>query len=405
MIIQNEHTLYRKNNNGKPTMWSIRRIEINKCIVSHGIVGGNIRSDTIILSKFDKDTEFLSMIKAKRKIGYKYLEEIKDNSELPDKSVLYEYLLNYLPSFRTNIANDKLHMLAKTLTNKFNFNTTYAVQRKINGLRCGIFAYTTDDIFSPIRLRFQSREGGEFTKLNNLEAKLLELIPKPLLEFMIEEGAGIDGELYIHGQTLNNINSAVKNENNPLNKFVSFWCYDVIHDTLLQSERFNILYTYLFDYIIANSEENSPLVFIGHDIISDFNGAVNYRDNYIEEGFEGIIIRDLQGIYQFGKRNNTMLKFKRTTDGIFDIVDIVPQSEKLKHLPMLIVRNDINNELFECRLNGTEVYQESVLKYKDKFLDGNHKVYISYGERSGVKSVPFHIKEVHILNYGVSCKQ
>ena len=98
--------------------------------------------------------------------------------------------------------------------------------------------------------------------------------------------------------------------------------------------------------------------------------------------------------YQFGKRNLSMIKFKKSTDGIFQILDIYPEGTKRMDIPLLKCKNDINDATFECHIGGNFEYQNHILRnakqYIGKFLD------IEYGERSGVNQLPFHIKTVRL---------
>ena len=50
----------------------------------------------------------------------------------------------------------------------------------------------------------------------------------------------------------------------------------------------------------------------GHKQINNITTAIDKRDYYINLGFEGLVIRNFDAEYQFGgKRNNSMLKFKK----------------------------------------------------------------------------------------------
>lgn len=85
-----------------------------------------------------------------------------------------------------------------------------------------------------------------------------------------------------------------------------------------------------------------------------------------------------------------MEKFKDTAEGDFVIIDIY--KEEKRDLPILLCRNDINNETFETRLSSPHSVQRDVLYNKEKFI--GKTVHIHYGERSGISRVPFHIKSV-----------
>ena len=252
-------------------------------------------------------------------------------------------------------------MLAKVYDNTnnklFKKVSKYIGQYKINGLRCFISAYhNNNDLFGTIRLKFQSREGTYWNSLHVLESYLLDVFPKKLIDAMIEEHYILDGELYLPGHSVNEINHFVKDPTCKENKLIQFWCYDIAID----------------------------------------NVAYERRNKFIDLGFEGLIMRNPEAEYQYGKRNLSMIKYKKSTDGKFTIVDIYPEGVKRKDIPLFLLRNDINDETFEVHLGGSFSYQKYVLDNKEDFI--GKEMFVEYGERSGVTQVPFHVKQTYIID-------
>ena len=115
---------------------------------------------------------------------------------------------------------------------------------------------------------------------------------------------------------------------------------------------------------------------------------------YIASGFEGLILRNPSAEYQFGKRNQAMFKFKKVDDGKFIIVDITSE-HKRSDLPLFVLRNDINDELFECSINKPQDIQRYILIHKEKYIGKYMKV--EFRARSGVNQVPFHARGIDIV--------
>lgn len=138
-------------------------------------------------------------------------------------------------------------MLAKSYTGKVWDKVPVMIgQYKINGLRCFISAeYNNGDMFKPIKLRFQSREGIYWSTLSNLEEYLLTVLPEDLITAMIEEQWSLDGEIYLPGYTVNQINHFVKDANCVENKALQFWCYDLAVPEMSQSNRLVLIDKYL----------------------------------------------------------------------------------------------------------------------------------------------------------------
>jgi hypothetical protein len=397
--------LYRKNNNEQPCCWSAELQENMKdIVVRYGIVGKTIRNDVYKVVQKDAVKEIASRYNDKRKQGYMYLSEIKDDNGTPpvkDKFVLYDYLSAYLPSYRNNENNGAiLPMLAKTYSgNVWKKVPVMLGQYKINGLRCLISAYKTNDLFRSVRLRFQSREGIIWNSLDNLEDYLLDILPCDFINNMVENNWSIDGEIYLPGHTINEINHFVKDVNCKENKLLQFWCYDIAIQDMVQHKRNEIRAENLpkakwFYDKESHLNNTDRLINLGSYEISTDKSAVTFRDKFIKAGFEGLILRNPNVDYQFGRRRvGYMEKFKDKTDGKFIIIDI--QREQKRNLPIIVCQNDINNETFKTRFSYPHAQQEEILNHKEDYI-GKY-VFIKFGERSGIGNVPFHIKEVYLI--------
>jgi hypothetical protein len=405
-----EQWLYRKNNNEVPTRWRAGITDNGLIIeVEYGIVGKASRFEAYKVTQKNATAELESRYRDKRKTGYMSIEDIKDDGDISRSPVedgdinnLYQYLAAYLPKYRTNENNGGLlPMLAKSYTGKVWDKIPVMIgQYKINGLRCFISAeYNNGDMFKPIKLRFQSREGIYWSTLSNLEEYLLTVLPEDLITVMIEEQWLLDGEIYLPGYTVNQINHFVKDANCVENKALQFWCYDLAVPEMSQSNRLVLIDKYL-DNRITNFHDykehlnnDKRLIRLPSIFITNDNEALKYRDEFIGLGFEGLILRNPSADYQYGRRRvGYMEKFKSATDGKFLIVDIY--KEPKRELPIILCQNDVNTAKFETRLSATHEYQQMILR--DKHLYIGKYLFVEFGERSGVEKVPMHVKKVEI---------
>lgn len=405
--------LYRKNNNDVPTCWRADLNDNGNIVVKYGVVGKTIRREVYRVTQKSADKELASRYNDKRKTGYVALDDIRDDSSIilppveddtenPDKvRFLIDYLNTYLPCYRTNENNGTLlPMLAKSYTGKVWDKVSCMLgQYKINGLRCFVSAYITNDMFKPIGLKFQSREGIYWNTLSALEEYMLNVIPKELLNKMVEEYWVLDGEIYIPCFSVNQINHFVKDATCVENKALQYWCYDIAIQDMRQELRYSTLEHYLGDrvkrFVSLDAHINNlcRLLVLPVHTVTNNDEAVGLRNKYLGFGFEGLILRNPDVDYQYGRRRvGYMEKFKTSTDGKFLIVDIY--KEQKRDLPILLCRNDVNDEVFETRLSATHEYQQMVLK--DKHLYIGKLLNIEFGERSGIAKVPFHIKKTSI---------
>ena len=396
--------LYRRNNNGMPTVWwASFNSDTNSIAVFYGLVRGNIRKEVYAVTQKDGQKELESRYNDKIKQGYQYLNEICDMHDRPpvedeNSLELFNFLNTYLPK---DLSNGNTNLLLPMLAKTYNGNVWKKVscmygQYKINGLRCIITAYTQNDMFKPIRLRFQSREGIIWNTLENLSDYLLSIIPANIIRDMIDGYVALDGEIYLPGYTINQINHFVKDANCVENKLLQFWCYDIMmegNQAHRNMYRYHIKKPTSFNSIKEHYNNKERLIILHNKYITNDNEAIDARNHFINLGFEGLILRNAKTNYQYGRRRaNYMEKFKDAAEGDFIILDIY--KEKKRDLPILLCKNDINNEKFETRLSVSHIVQQEVLFDSQSYI--GRTVHIEYGERSGVARVPFHIKTVVI---------
>lgn len=408
--------LYKRNAQGKALVWEGIKSNANPndIIINYGLVGGTIHTEYIHTTSKKVD-ELQSRIKAKRKEGYKEINELKDGvsfegfgTKLNPNSLqdvaLIKFLNTYLPKYSTTEEDFVLPMLAKTLKDNKPFDKFGGLlgQWKIDGLRCIIGAEEDlQDMFNPVRLTYHSRTGENWTsKMYWMDEILLPNLSAELVDLMVNEGACLDGELYIPGYSVNDINSFVKNDRLAQHYKLQYWCYDICVENMSAVKRneFRLKNIKRIAYNFTNKAEhlNSTNQFVllpTVDSINNITSATYEMNRFIDLGFEGLILRNPNSEYQFGKRNQAMFKFKKIDDGIFEIIDVV-QEHKRSDLPLFICRNDINNQLFEVSINKPHDVQREMLANKDEYI-GKYMV-VEFRARSGVNQVPFHARGIDI---------
>lgn len=412
-------TLYKRNAQGKPLVWSAKEVlgepntHTDYIEIQYGLVGGNLHKETIQVTMKNAN-ELQSRVNTKRKEGYKELSELKDGvtEELLDvkakirgwdETEIINFLNTYLPKYSTTSEGFVLPMLAKVLEDNKPFEKygTMLGQWKIDGLRCIIGATDkSGDIFNPITLTYHSRTGEDWTaKMSWMNEILLPKISKGLLDMMIEEGACLDGELYLPGYSVNDINSFVKNDRLVNHYKLQYWCYDICCENMSAEVRNNFrLNNINVELHLFNKEghlnNTNQVVLLPTININSLDEAYFSRDLYIASGFEGLILRNPSAEYQFGKRNQAMFKFKKVDDGKFIIVDITSE-HKRSDLPLFVCRNDINDELFECSINKPQDIQREIFANKEKYI-GKYML-VEFRARSGVNQLPFHARGINII--------
>ena len=382
--------LYARDIKGNVKEWSIALIENSNCAkISAGRLGGNL-IETII--EHDKiNNEIASRIAKKRKEGYVSLKD------LGIIGYVDEIILNAkLPKCNTDANNNLKPMKCQRFKEGVVKYPAYA-QPKLNGLRAvlrweqwiegeGMFAENKEGA------KLRTKEGLEYVMPH-----ITDSLTKNWFETKNNGDIAYDGELYIHGRALNFIKASCPMTNsfgtisrpsgNPLE--ISFYCFDAAMSDLTQDTRLTV--TLLLDSL------NHPYIKrVNEVIVNSDEEVLKFRDKYISEGYEGTVVREMNEEYAFGFRPRFIRKFKTHIDSEFLIVDIIPKPSD-ETLPLFVLKNDINNENFECNPTGDWTDQRLYLANKEDFI-GLYAT-VRYRERTGTdKKLPFHANVIDIRN-------
>lgn len=389
--------LFARNNRQDIVYWSIDLNVDNKfpqIIIEHGIFGkkGIIHVDEIKEGKnigksnyrtpfAQANSEIKSRIHHKRREGYKSVEDL-GIANTGDKFQLLNLLQQILPPYNLDLDNTLKPMKAQ----KFEpgcMKYPALAQPKYNGIRAVMRLEKVENgLFPEEKITIRSKEGLIYDKVDHI-------ITKDLFNLFKEyDNLIIDGELYIHGEYLQNIRSAAMNKSNPLNSLVNFITFDLGSEES-QMERMEKL-------CFLNLKEVSPsIVTSTYSFINTDNEAIDYMETCIKHGFEGAILRDLSATYQFGKRPMTMRKLKKFSDAEFEVIDII-EADKNPGVAVFVLKNDINEEIFKSNPIGTTDQRKEYLTNKSKYI--GTKATVKFYERTA-DGIPFHSNVITIRNY------
>jgi ATP-dependent DNA ligase len=146
----------------------------------------------------------------------------------------------------------------------------------------------------------------------------------------------LDGEMYLHGMSREAIHSICSRRVNrhPDEDLLSLHAFDIVDPDLNQKERLLKLNGIYF---------NNELVKKVESILAPKKEFLDYADQFIKQGFEGVIIRHPQGLYT-PRKTALMLKFKPTAEDIYPIVGFQEEEDihgwKKNRLGSVFVRDD-----------------------------------------------------------------
>lgn len=174
-------------------------------------------------------------------------------------------------------------------------------QPKLNGYRC--LAIVTPPR-SANNVKLISRKNLEWKALGHLN-KELSVFPKGIY----------DGELYKHGPDFQEICGAVsRDEPNDLSAKIEYHIYDLVDENLPFSERHKLIQDIITKHGIEFVKPVSTVLIKSSTLIDQAH------DDFVSQGYEGIILRNSNGLYKINGRSSDLQKFKKFEDDEFKII-------------------------------------------------------------------------------------
>lgn len=195
------------------------------------------------------------------------------------------------------------------------------VSPKLNGIRLNIFIDDAGKI-----TKYQSRSGKLFKNLHHIGNDLVNSNLKNVV---------LDGELYTHDIPFEVIASLINSDdyvqiesegNTYKTEDIKFYVYDVILLDDLNAEFYK-----RYDYILSNVPSTSNVNILQNYTIHSEEQLKQKFNVFMEQGYEGLMLRVPTGIYECDKRSNNLLKYKVMEQDEFLIHSIyIAENDPLK---------------------------------------------------------------------------
>jgi DNA ligase-1 len=300
-----------------------------------------------------KLVEHVILVTEGKNIGKKNETTIEKQAELESKR---EWTKKIKQGYHTINTESHSAILKPMLAQEYKNNAKFPVwiQPKLDGVRCLIYL-NNDEIV------FQSRQNTIYEPFIHLVPELSTILNK------MPPNTILDGELYTHGLGFETIVSMVRRAKtrHPDLLKLKYTLYDFFikgNNTLLYEERLKTLK--------ALFVPNKYIELIETRIANDLNTLNNMLDFYIDQNYEGIMIRN-NGVYKEGNRSKDLLKYKKFMDGEFEVIG--------HHM------SKVDTPVFDCKCADNKTF--SVMMKEDVETKSNRMNNISqyYGKKLTVK--------------------
>lgn len=250
--------------------------------------------------------------------------------------------------------------------------------RKLNGIRCFIF------VENGIPTLFESRTGKAFKYFNHIADDIKTT-------YFENKNYILDGELFHPDIPFEIICSLVNSDDytevlDPetgitwSTKDIRFYCYDRSGQDETE--------TFYERFIKSNwyHTESKSVYLVESVAVLNEEEMIALALKWIKEGFEGLMLRAGNGIYEFGKRSIFLLKFKVMEQEEFKVFKIY-LAENDENKVMVTLHNHHNKEepynKFDCAIKGNKdlnlEYYKNKVEYEEKaWMTVDYQVLSSY---------------------------
>jgi len=348
VMVENEETLYIMDNKNKTRVWKIFSIG-NQICIEHGILNG-----TMVREK-----EIVYEGKQLRSVEQQVAHRIRSRvNKMLDKG--YSRNINEATGKPTNALGLLKPMLAQPLDKVKNIDwaSCYA-QYKYDGNRCLV-----------------TNQGGDIIAYSR-NGKLIHSIDHILEHIHIPEGWTIDGELYRHGEMLQDLASMIKKDQDASSK-LHYVIYDIVSEFPYE-QRFILLKSINDDL----SGRTDKAYVAPTKQVYDKQEAIEHMNQARQLGYEGAILRHGMAGYEDGKRSKSLIKIKEMRDDEFVITNI----EQAREGWAILVCLTHQGKEFSVSAPGTLDMKHHIAKHRDTYINKYVRVEFAYYTKDGI---PFH---------------
>lgn len=225
----------------------------------------------------------------------------------------------------------------------------YLLQPKLDGVRC---IASKEGLFT--------RKGEAIIGVPHIQGGLKE--------FFDSNNIKLDGELYNHSIEFNELSGTIRRdpENDDedeaeLRSKIKYFVYDIICDDPYR-DRYEVL-SMLASSFPVKVFNLAAVAATSRDSISE------QHDAYVKAGYEGAILRRVEGVYKESKRTRDLLKVKEFEDAEYTILDVLEGEGNHSGLATKLEIEDNGVKVYPS-MTGRAEFKESVLKNKEEYIGG-----------------------------------
>jgi len=316
------------------------------------------------------ELEYKSILKKYMDKGYTKIEDLTEISfeDLSDSEI--DELVNTDKEDQNGVPKPMLAVSSEKCSSNI-FEKEWYCSRKLDGVRCCLFLKDNE-------IHSASRGGGEY----NIPTTKIRASEKLIKWFIANPDLKLDGELYNHGTSLQKLSGMARvKEWESKCDVLNYWIYDIYHPTLNFVDRYELLME-----LQEIMKDEPKITVIDHYLLSGYLKIKKTHDQFVREGYEGLVMRNPNKPYGIGKRSSVlMVKLKERMEEEFEIIGV---SEGLRDEDFCFTLKTKTGKSFDAKPMGTrEVRAEYLATWEDLVGKKASVTFFSWSD-DGIPSQP-----------------
>jgi len=270
---------------------------------------------------------------------------------------------------------DNIKIVKPMLATKFNMKKIEfpcITQPKLDGLRCIAYLHEGEIVL-------ESRQKKRYYNLKHITKKLQDFLKKNPTIYL-------DGELFSSNLKFEEISGLCRLKQTVTNPEkitkVEFWIYDCFH--LKVQQEFEIRYSFL-----KQQKFNHPIKLVKNKIIKTpcKKEFMKVHDEYVLNGYEGLMVRNKRAFYEIDKRSNNLQKLKQFCEEEFVITGYKEGEGTFKNTLIWICKTKQGKQ-FMATPRGSLEYRKQLFSLGDQFVGKQITVIYQELTKDGIPRFP-----------------
>lgn len=364
-IIKEYPCLFSVEKNGKTRLWKATVYQTSThsyASIKHGQLNGKLqesvkeynsgknigkKNETTPLEQCLNETDRKWKDKIEKE-GYTY----EDEEDEEDEEKVKEKKEKYYPMLAQTYSIEK--------TRKNDITYPCYVQPKLDGLRCIVYKRNG-------KVFYQSRTGGLFETMEHLT-------PSMLLFFDEYSNIIFDGELYTTDMPFEELAGLIKKKKITVNdkeklKYIQYHIYDIYEGDEKEKQPFEERYK-LLKKIFRQKNDIKDIKLVQTLKCESLSEFKKQFSEFVTDGYEGIMLRNINGLYKAGYRSNDLQKYKEFFEDEYPIIGFTEGDGKDKGSVIWICKTKEDVE-FKVRPKGNMELRKKWFKDGKSILEKN----------------------------------